>query len=69
MSDLIDRHGQWERSEHISITILGIPYSCMQYRCSLCGEWSGIHPVGTVVNYCPHCGARMDEVQSDEQID
>ena len=31
------------------------------YTCSLCGRWGEYH-----WNYCPHCGAKMDEECENE---
>ena len=45
------RHGHWtDRAK----SILGLPTEA----CSECAEWS----VGHNKNYCPNCGAKMDEV-------
>lgn len=44
------RHGHWD-----VIYNNNIPYA---YRCSLCGR-TGLDNG----NYCPHCGALMDEVK------
>ena len=44
-------HGHWtDRAK----SILGLPTEA----CSECAEWS----VGHNKNYCPNCGAKMDEV-------
>ena len=48
------RHGHWtDRAK----SILGLPTEA----CSECAEWS----VGYKKDYCPHCGAKMDEVQNE----
>lgn len=44
------RHGHWD-----IIYNDNIPYA---YRCSLCGRTRIDNG-----NYCPHCGAKMDEVE------
>ena len=44
------QHGKW----------VELPPFKNIYTCSLCGEWGEHH-----WNYCPHCGAKMDE---DEDI-
>ena len=45
------RHGHWtDRAK----SILGLPTEA----CSECAEWS----VGLDKDYCPNCGAKMDEV-------
>ena len=48
------KHGHWtDRAK----SILGLPTEA----CSECVEWS----VGYKKDYCPHCGAKMDEVQNE----
>ena len=48
------KHGHWiDRAK----SILGLPTEA----CSECAEWS----VGYKKDYCPHCGAKMDEVQNE----
>ena len=45
------RHGRWvENGKEYSIRV-------MCDRCSICGSTQGID----WMNYCPHCGAKMDE--------
>lgn len=45
------KHGHWtDRAK----SILGVPTEA----CSECAEWS----VGYKKDYCPNCGAKMDEV-------
>lgn len=45
------KHGHWtDRAK----SILGLPTEA----CSVCAEWS----VGLDKDYCPNCGAKMDEV-------
>lgn len=48
------RHGRWETFS---------PFS--KPRCSICGELCiGAHAFDyTLTNYCPNCGAKMDEVE------
>ena len=46
------RHGHWD-----IIYTDNIPYA---YRCSLCGTTRIDNG-----NYCPHCGAKMDEVEEE----
>lgn len=43
------RHGHWEHGKDV----FG-----MYYQCSECGDQ---YHVGYEFNYCPNCGARMDE--------
>lgn len=43
-------------------------YDCEYMKCSVCGE--EFYPVDEdtvdrVYNYCPNCGAKMDEVEND----
>ena len=46
------KHGHWtDRAK----SILGLPTEA----CSVCAEWS----VGHNKDYCPNCGAKMDEVK------
>ena len=50
-------HGYWiERTDYVGDTY---------YDCSACGEsWTTIEgdPCDNGMNYCPNCGAKMDEV-------
>lgn len=46
------RHGKWERPTKSRIA---------RY-CSLCGTR---HVSGSANNFCPNCGARMDEKEND----
>ena len=54
------RHGRWilEREPD------GTPYC---FHCSVCDN--DFHHIGimTATDYCPHCGARMDEEDEHEQ--
>ena len=43
------KHGRWE---HIPLG------EGLDYKCSVCGM-----EMVTPTNYCPNCGARMDEVE------
>ena len=53
-------HGHWVEQEHCDWV-----YS-KEYRCSECGQYRLMtNPVGREWNYCPHCGAKMDEVKDD----
>lgn len=45
------RHGKWVGKED------------QRWHCSECG---GIAPKGYRYNYCPDCGAKMDEVEENE---
>jgi predicted RNA-binding Zn-ribbon protein involved in translation (DUF1610 family) len=29
-------------------------------KCSVCGRWLVIEQASADLNYCPHCGAKMD---------
>lgn len=49
------RHGRWIYKE------LGYPLSQNFYICSECGYPHGL----AIDNYCPHCGAKMDEVKDE----
>lgn len=45
------RHGHWIYKEY------GYPTAIAFYTCSVCGSSRGFD----IDNYCPHCGAKMDE--------
>jgi DNA-directed RNA polymerase subunit RPC12/RpoP len=56
----IQVHGQWE--------ILTDEYDCEYMLCTACGE--EFYPVDEdtvdkTYNYCPNCGAKMNEVEDD----
>lgn len=53
------KHGRW-RKERVSSTGCG---SYGVYQCSICGAM--FPDIGYGYNYCPNCGAKMDE---DEDI-
>lgn len=40
-------------------------YEAAECRCSLCGQTMTTH-VGERMNYCPNCGAKMEEGEQDE---
>lgn len=51
------RHGRWDDVSDYCDTI---------YRCSACSEEFTLiegMPQDNLYNYCPHCGAKMDNVQ------
>lgn len=54
------KHGHWIEEEDSYDTY---------FRCSACRElWTsidGMIPTSMGVNYCPHCGAKMEEVDDD----
>jgi len=53
------KHGRWKETEYSAYDD--------SYRCSACGEvWEFIKgtPKDNGANYCPNCGARMDEVEN-----
>lgn len=53
------RHGHWEAVEYGDGTV--------RTECSVCGYGRGLPPVR---NYCPNCGAKMDEERiEDGKID
>ena len=48
------RHGRWIKLYHDN------------YKCSECGAWWGSDYNDEIINnfnYCPNCGAKMDEVE------
>ena len=52
------KHGHWIEQEHCDWV-----YS-KEYRCSECGKYRLMtNPFGREWNYCPNCGAKMDEVE------
>ena len=42
---------------------------CKGGNCSVCGEYYAFYPESGDFNYCPNCGAKMDEQQESEGID
>lgn len=50
------RRGKWAKELHPNVR-----YN--QYKCSICGEFSGHDSEGWIwaPNFCPHCGADMRE--------
>ena len=52
-ADVVEvRHGKW-------IDLEFAPYNLFYTTCSVCGHRQTIE----ATNYCPNCGARMDEVE------
>lgn len=52
------KHGNWETKEICD----GFGRAVYVIRCSECkDEWRELR-VENLTNYCPHCGAKMDEV-------
>ena len=49
------RHGQW------------IYDHWCEFRCSVCGEFSNSKPYRGKENYCPNCGAKMNEEAQNER--
>ena len=57
------KHGHWVEQEHEDWKW------SKEYRCSECGKYRLMtNPVGREWDYCPSCGAKMDEVE-DGKID
>ena len=50
------KHGHWIEANDISSSPFDAMKRCL---CSECREW------GVVTNYCPNCGAKMDEVEEN----
>lgn len=50
------RHGTW-----INISISANEYEPSSAQCDLCGA-RVYNNLSSIINYCPHCGAKMDEV-------
>lgn len=47
-------HGRWEYIPQTLNTL-------SQFRCPFCGWWSLDPSIDGAYNYCPNCGAKMDE--------
>lgn len=47
------RHGHWEGKT---------------YKCSLCGKWIDPLQGDADMNYCPNCGAKMDEKEQENEM-
>lgn len=54
---------KWNRRAERTCRNLNPP-SCRDFECSECGESSEFTP-GFMPNYCPHCGARVEEASDD----
>lgn len=48
------KHGRWIYDERTTNTLLKL-------TCSKCGWWTINQPVNGLYNYCPECGAKMDD--------
>lgn len=55
-------HGRWE---HIPQTL----NTLSQLRCPFCGWWSLDPSINDAYNYCPNCGAKMDESMPKDGAD
>lgn len=52
------KHGRWIEQEQ------GDWRFSKEFRCSECGKYRLVtNPAGWEWNFCPHCGAKMDEVE------
>lgn len=49
------KRGRWEKERYLSTN--GGSYG--MYKCSVCGDT--FHDIGYGYNYCPNCGAKMEE--------
>lgn len=55
------KHGHWHSRWYYRE--LTKAYDCEMHVCSECGsEWSHDEETGLSYNFCPSCGAKMDEV-------
>lgn len=53
-------HGRWVKIKSDDWA------NATEYRCSECGKYRlAVNPVDYNWNYCPNCGAKMDEVAED----
>ena len=58
VADMVEvKMGKWEQ-ENIVLTSYPPQY---QWHCSKCGEIKQGFDSGILTNYCPNCGAKMDE--------
>ena len=57
------RHGQWEQVEVVHDRKDAKIQDWQQAKCSVCGRWQTTPFMYYLKldNYCPHCGAKMDE--------
>lgn len=52
-------HGKWKRMDTTGLVELQPVWNC-----SACGYPVSIHIAGS--KYCPHCGAKMDDIEEDD---
>lgn len=53
------RHGHW-----INISISANEYEHSSAQCDLCGA-RVYNNLSSIINYCPNCGAKMNEVENE----
>lgn len=54
------RHGKWTPVKYNAHCSCGKSYGTYHFLCSACNHIAYSQPYG--LNYCPNCGAKMDEV-------
>lgn len=57
-------HGKWKATG--TFKVADYNYTVVEQRCSACGHCSIRFKNKAESNYCPKCGAEMDEVSGDE---
>ena len=58
------RHGHWIERTKVHPDLLN--ESTYHYECSNCGYWD-THGADVEVPYCWHCGAKMDEEETEDE--
>jgi hypothetical protein len=51
------KHGEWEKAQFVQRSGFR---TVRDYICSICGKVYAIEQPCNLMNYCPHCGAKMD---------
>lgn len=61
------KRGRWEQVEVVHDRKDAKIQDWQQAKCSVCGRWNTTPFMYYLKldNYCPHCGAKMDEVSDD----
>ena len=64
------RHGHWISASQTKFEKLFFPQRV--FKCSVCGnylDFDGVNAGRGSANFCPNCGATMDEVEDVEKTD